>query len=287
MIALLLTAMAAIGLYLVLARRTNTSSHAASAELKAKANDWLAQAGVAPTDQKQLVLLTALLFLAGAGLGWVIFGGLIGPAAVGAFSASFPFASFKSRRNKTRNEAAEAWPRMIEEMRLLCGSLGRPIPQALIEVGRSAPTELRPAFLEAEREWRISTDFTRMVTVLKARLADPTADAACETLLVAHALGGTDVDRRLAALAEDRLADLNGRKDARAKQAGVRFARRFVIVVPIGMALAGMSIGNGRAAYETFNGQVAVAIAIASLAACWWWAGRLIALPEEERVFRG
>ena len=75
--------------------------------------------------------------------------------------------------------------------------------------------------------------------MLRAHLADPTADAACETLLVAHEVGGTDLAHRLEALAEDRRQDALGRKDARAKQAGVRFARRFVLVVPVGMALAG------------------------------------------------
>src|SRR5204863_482174 len=80
-----------------------------------------------------------------------------------------------------------------------------------------------------EREWLISTDFSRAVAVLKDRLADPTADAACETLLVAHEIGGGGLDGRLAALVDDRTQDLQGRKDARAKQAAVRFARRFVL----------------------------------------------------------
>jgi hypothetical protein len=31
----------------------------------------------------------------------------------------------------------------------------------------------------------------------------------------------------------------------------VRFARRFVLIVPVGMAVAGLSIGTGRTAYET------------------------------------
>ena len=155
---------------------------------------------------------------------------------------------------------------MIEEMRLLTGSLGRSIPQALFEVGRRGPEEMRPAFAAAQREWMISTDFARTVAVLKTGLADPTADAACETLLVAHEVGGSDLDRRLAALVEDRIQDLQGRKDARAKQAGVRFARRFVLLVPLGMALAGLSIGNGRAAYERPTGQ-------------------LLKLPDERRVF--
>jgi tight adherence protein B len=123
--------------------------------------------------------------------------------------------------------------------------------------------------------------------VLKDHLADPTADAACETLLVAHEIGGGGLDRRLGALVEDRTQDLQGRKDARAKQAAVRFARRFVLIVPVGMAVAGLSIGTGRAAYETPLGQLAVVLGIAAVVVCWLWAGRLMRLPEEERVLGG
>jgi len=159
------------------------------------------------------------------------------------------------------------------------------VPQALFEAGRRAPEGLRPAFEAAQREWLLSTDFERTVAVLKAGLADPTADAACETLLVAHEVGGTDLDRRLEALIEDRVIDVQGRKDARAKQAGVRFARRFVLLVPAGMAFVGLSIGNGRAAYATPGGEAMVGIGIVGIVACWLWAGRLLKLPEEERVF--
>ena len=87
------------------------------------------------------------------------------------------------------------------------------------------------------------------------------------------------------ALAEDRLQDNQGRKDAMAKQAGVRFARRFVLAVPIGMALAGMSVGEGRAAYGSSLGQSLVVAGIAMTAACWIWAGRIMRLPDEQRVF--
>ena len=167
------------------------------------------------------------------------------------------------------------------------GSLGRSIPQALFEVGRRGPDELRPAFAAAERHWRISTDFALTVAVLKGRLADPTADATLETLLVAHEVGGSNLDQRLAALVEDRVQDVQGRKDARAKQAGVRFARWFVLAVPLGMTLAGLSIGTGREAYQTAAGQLAVAAGLGCVAACWIWAGRLMRLPEEERVFHG
>ena len=51
------------------------------------------------------------------------------------------------------------------------------------------------------------------------------------------------------------------------------------------MAFAGMSVGTGRDAYETPGGQALVILGIGLVVACWLWAGRLLKLPEEERVF--
>lgn len=251
----------------------------------AAAQDWLVQAGLEDVRPAELAGVMAALFVVGAALAFALFGAVLPALVAGAFAATFPPAAYRRRRRQRRETAQESWPRMIEEIRIQTTSLGRSVPQALFEVGRRGPDELRPAFAAAHREWLLSTDFGRTVDVLETRLADPTADAACETLLVAHELGGTDLDRRLEALVDDRIQDTQGRKDARAKQAGVRFARRFVLIVPLGMALAGMSVGTGRDAYGTPLGQLAVVVGIAVVALCWVWAGRIMRLPEEQRVF--
>jgi len=251
------------------------------------AEDWLVQAGLAGVDVGQFALVTTALAAGGALVGLALFGGPLPALVLGGCLAAVPAASYRVRRVQRRAAAQESWPRIIEEIRILTSSLGRSVPQALFDAGARAPEGLRPAFAAAQREWLLSTDFERTVAVLKAGLADPTADAASETLLVAHEVGGTDLDRRLEALIEDRVIDMQGRKDARSRQAGVRFARRFVLLVPVGMALVGMSIGNGRAAYATAWGQVMVAVGLAGIVVCWVWAGRLLRLPEEERVFTG
>lgn len=250
-----------------------------------RAKEWLAQAGLEGVEPPQFAAVVAVLFVVGTALAYALFAGALPALVAGLFAATFPVASYRARRDRRRSDAREAWPRMIEELRLQTGSLGRSIPQGLFEVGRRAPPELRPAFAAAEREWLLSTDFPRTVSVLKDRLADVTADTTLETLLVAYQVGGSDLDRRLSALVEDRIQDLQGRKDAQAKQAGVRFARRFVLVVPLGMTMAGLSIGTGRDAYQTVGGQIAVAGGLLVVAGCWLWAGRLMKLPDEERVF--
>jgi tight adherence protein B len=251
-----------------------------------RASDWLVQAGIGDVSVREFALVTAGLAVIGAIGGVALFGGVVPALVLALCLGAAPLASYRVRRQQLRATAQEAWPRLIEEIRIRTSGLGRSVPQALFEAGERVPRDIfGPAFAAAQREWVLSTDFERTVAVLKDGLADPTADAACETLLVAHEVGGSDLDRRLEALIEDRVVDVQGRKDARSKQAGVRFARRFVLLVPLGMALVGMSVGNGRAAYATPWGQALVVIGIASVMVCWIWAGRLLKLPEEQRVF--
>ncbi len=231
--------------------------------------------------------MIGVVTIVGGAVGYALFGGPVPAAIAAVFAATFPLAAFRARRAARLAEAREAWPRLLEELRLLTGSLGRSIPQALFEVGHRAPGEMRGAFAAAEREWLLTTDFERTLRLLRAELADATADAVCETLVVAHEIGGGSLDRRLAGLVEDRTRDVQARKDARSKQAGVRFARRFVLLVPLGMTLAGLSIGSGRSAYQSPGGQLAVAGGLLGVIGCWLWSGRLLRLPEEPRVFAG
>lgn len=246
---------------------------------------WLLQAGLDDVRPVEFVAVASTMAVLGGSVAFAVFGSPVPALLAAGFAGTLPAALYRNRRRRRTERAQEAWPHLIEEIRILTGSVGRSIPQALFEAGRRAPAELHPAFEAAHREWLITTDFARTVAVLKAALADPTADAAGETLLVAHEVGGADLDRRLEALAADRIDDLHGRRDARAKQAGVRFARWFVLIVPFGMAVAGMTVGNGRSAYREAQGQIAVAVAMLLVLGCWTWAGRIMRVPEEERVF--
>ncbi|MGD9797643.1 MAG: type II secretion system F family protein [Acidimicrobiia bacterium] len=241
-------------------------------------------AGVTVAHGEVLALSILVAGLAG-GAGWMVFGGLLPPLAFSLAGSTVPAASRRSRTARRRRLAQESWPRLIEEIRIRATTLGRSIPQALFDASRAAPVELQDAFAEARREWLLATDLERSLDVLRARLADPTVDAVCETLLVAHQVGGGDLDRVLLALVDDRIMDLQGRKDAQSRQAGARFARGFTVVVPLGMALVGLSIGEGREAYGSPTGQALVVLGLGVMAACWLWAGRIMRLPDERRVF--
>lgn len=291
-VAALAAVLAGTGAYLVLSaysvqgdqRRSPGESWLAMLAQRSKV--WLVQAGlvgVAPG-----AFLGALCVAGAVGVlgGYLIFDAAAPAIAAGVLAGGFPLASYRRRRLGRLEAAREAWPALLEEVRMRAGSMGQSVPQALFEAGRTSPPAWRHAFALAEREWLLTTDFAGTTAALKQALADPTADAVCETLLVAHEVGGSDVDRRLADLIEDRISDLQARKEAASKQAGVRFARKFVLLVPLGMALAGLSIGSGRTAYSSAGGQVAVIVALLAVAGCWAWSGRLLRVDNPPRVFR-
>ena len=203
--------------------------------------------------------------------------------AAGA-AAVVPAAYWRARHRAALAAARTHWPRLVEDLRIQVGPMGRSIPQALLDVGDRAPDALRPAFRAAQREWNLRTDVEGMLRVLAEHLADATADATCETLLVIHQVGG-DPDPRLADLAAARRQDLLDRREADARQAGARLARWFVIAVPVGMGIAGANVGDGLSAYRTPTARVLVGAAVALVVVCWTWAGHLMRLPHEPRVF--
>ncbi len=246
---------------------------------------WMARTGLAAMRERD-ILGTSVAVGFGVGLGaWIIFGGVMITVFAALGGSCAPVLAKRSRRRRHLSEAQHAWPRIIDDIRVMSGGMGKSLPDALFSAAERAPEALASGFVRARREWLLTTDFSRALLALKSDIAHPTADLVCETLTVAHEVGGVDLDRRLRDLAGNRLDDAQARQDARARQAGARFARSFVLLVPIGMALVGLSIGRGRTAYSTTPAQVLVLTGLAIIGGCWVWASHLMATPSEQRVF--
>lgn len=253
----------------------------------ARFSDWMRQSGIEGVSSIEFLTVGCVVFVLTTATIWFLFGAIVPATAAGLSALAAPLAIYRNRRARLLEQARDAWPTLIEELRLQVGTLGRSVPAALLDAGRRSATEpMRAAFEAANREWLLSTDFAAVVAMLQERLADPTADTVLETLLVANEIGGTDIDRRLARLLADRQIDLRHRHEATSRQAGVRFARWFVLIVPFAMALVGLGIGDGRAAYQEPTGQVVGGLAVAFTGLCWWWSAAILRLPSEPRITR-
>src|SRR5690606_21357103 len=129
-----------------------------------------AQAGLAGVPVRRLAGVVAVTGVAAASVAALVFGAAVPAAVVGLFAATLPVASWRHHRRARLAAAQEAWPRLIEEIRVLTGAGGRSVPQGLFEAAEHAPDELRPAFAEARRTWVLTTDLDRTIGVVKAQL---------------------------------------------------------------------------------------------------------------------
>ena len=154
------------------------------------AQAWLVQAGLEEVTPRTFVGVVGVMATLGAAVGYVLFGTPLPTLVAAALVGTTPITAYRRRREVRRSASQDAWPRLIEEVRVLASSAGRSIPHALFEAGRHTPPALRSAFEAAEREWGLSTDFARTLDLLKQRLSDPTAGPLSRVPGVAAACGG-------------------------------------------------------------------------------------------------
>lgn len=197
--------------------------------------------------------------------------GLLGMAAT-IYGALITAA--KRRTQHLESEALSSWPTILSELGLRIGAMGAPLPLAFFSAGRTAPRQIALAFEHAERTFGITGSFDGALKTLRNRMCDRGTAVVVELLSVVKDAPGTDVTRLVEELRLDRLAEKDRVEDYRAKLAGVKFARYFVLIVPIGMMLAGTTIA-GLAPFRTSFGLYALVIAGLILVICWTWATKL------------
>src|SRR2546421_2164503 len=80
-------------------------------------SDWLRQTGI-ESEPRGLIAVVVTLFVIGAAFAYALFDGPLPAVAAGLFAATFPLASARTRRDRRRARARDAWPPLIAEVRL-------------------------------------------------------------------------------------------------------------------------------------------------------------------------
>ncbi len=105
---------------------------------RARFDRWLAQAGLAGIRPVEFIGVVGTLAMIGGLVALVLFGAWLPALVTAAFTGTFPLAAYRRRRRTRMDKAAQAWPSLIEEIRVLTASAGRSVPQALFEAGAGA-----------------------------------------------------------------------------------------------------------------------------------------------------
>lgn len=206
-------------------------------------------------------------------------------AALGALCLPLPAAAARSRANRRALAARACWPDVVDS--LVSGvRAGVGLPELLVEVGRSGPEPLRPAFAAFARDFRADGRFDAALDGLKARLADSVADRLVEALRIARQVGGADLGQLLRDLGFLLREDARVRGELEARQSWTVNAARLGVAAPwVVLVLLGTQ-GQAQAAYQSAQGAAVLVVGLAASVLAYLLMRRIGRLSHEERSLR-
>jgi tight adherence protein B len=246
-------------------------------------SDLLRQAGVDGVGVAQLIL--AQFGCAGAAFAVVLL--LSRTLTVAACFAVFAFFAppVVLRRLRRRRQVAlrEVWPEAIDNLASAVRA-GMSLPEGLAALAVRGPTELRPAFARFATAHRASGRFAECLDGLEADLADPVGDRVCETMRVAHEVGGSDVGSVLRTLSELLRSDARTRAELETRQGWIVNAARLAVAAPWLVLLLLGTRSSTLNAYDSRGGALLLAIGAVVCVIAYRAMLRIGRLPEDQRV---
>lgn len=278
-----------IGLLFVVRALTVPSAETPQVPLVARAvvrgRRLLDEAGAARLGLRGLVAwsLTAasLVFVAAAGVSR----SAVLATTFGAFAAYAPLGLVRTRRRRRQASLRAAWPDVVDDLTSAVRA-GLALPEALIQLGRRGPVELRPAFVHFAAHYRAGGRFGDSLDLLKGLLSDPVGDRVVESLRMAREVGGNDLGRLLRTLSQFLREDARTRGELEARQAWTVNGAKLAVAAPWLLLAMLATRPAAVAAYDTGAGMVVLGAGAGACFGAYRLMLRIGRLPDEERVLR-
>lgn len=254
-------------------------------EVLDRLRDDLVVVGLGTVPPIAVPLLSAGLGLVVAAALWAVSGAVVPSVTIGTASSALPVLLLRSAARRRATALREVWPEAVDHINSAIRA-GLSLPEALVQLSRKGPEQLRPAFTEFGRDYQASGDFAASLDRLKVRLADPVGDRIVEALRITRDVGGTDLGALLRTLSAFLREDARTRAEIEARQSWTVNAARLALVAPW-LVLALMATRPEAAqAYDSSAGLVMIlGGAVVSVIA--YRVMLVIArLPQDERVLR-
>ncbi|UVY82472.1 type II secretion system F family protein [Brachybacterium sp. NBEC-018] len=254
-------------------------------EVLDRLRDDLVVVGLGTVPPIAVPLLSAGLGLVVAAALWAVSGAVVPSVTIGTASSGLPVLLLRSAARRRATALREVWPEAVDHINSAIRA-GLSLPEALVQLSRKGPEQLRPAFTEFGRDYQASGDFAASLDRLKVRLADPVGDRIVEALRITRDVGGTDLGALLRTLSAFLREDARTRAEIEARQSWTVNAARLALVAPW-LVLALMATRPEAAqAYDSSAGLVMIlGGAVVSVIA--YRVMLVIArLPQDERVLR-
>jgi len=205
--------------------------------------------------------------------GWPVAGVIVTLAVVGV---PWLIASGKAEsRAITRLRAVEAWTRRVAD--IVANGIG--LQQAIVATATTAPALIRAEVADLAARLQAGTRAEAALRQFADQLDDYTADQVIAPIILHLSDRGEGLAHVLTDIATSVAAEIEMRSTINAKQAGPRFAVRFLTGMTVALLGYGALNPTYLRPYATFGGQVILALLAAFYIALMIWVRRL-SIPE-------
>ena len=211
---------------------------------------------------------------------------LVIAGAFGALAMGVAFVTAKARSSMNEAVLVAAWPEVIDH--LMSGvQSGLSLSESLAGLATRGPEVLRPSFVRFNATLFRSGDLTEAIEGLKTSFGHHGSDQIFEALLIAKALGGSELLQILRTLGDFLRQDLALRREIDVKHGWIKNSAHISAAAPWILLLLLSTQPSTANAYSTPTGALILITGLFMTAIAYIWMNRLGRLPQSPRVFIG
>ncbi len=223
----------------------------------------------------------AVVAMAGLACAW-----LAGFTWKPAFSLGIAFAvglylRHRQVKKRRQSELPSSWPWYLERVRSKMLASSRSVAYVFFEEDVPDFQFLGKLLHEGRREFENSGNLTKSLeTVWEMGEGEETTSYVCESLLDTLGSTSSQIENQLAIISSTIRSRNELRQETHSRLAGVRTARTFIVIIPLGMALAGVSFAGSLRPFLSPSSLLQLLAGLAITVLCWYWSSRLMAFPS-------
>lgn len=187
----------------------------------------------------------------------------------------------RSRQISTNRhrELRSIWPTFLEQLRSSMLSSQRALPYVMYDNSGGGFLFLTDLLNIGKREFETSGNFQSSLRQIWKYADDQTTSQVCASLINTKGATSSQIQHQLSDIAAALKTQQILISEAESKLAGVKIARLFVLLIPAGMALAGVAFAGTLSPFFTSTSLIQISVALLVIVMCWQLSNRLMQFP--------
>jgi tight adherence protein B len=254
------------------------------AHTASRMGERLVRAGLGGVSPAVVIAVAVLLGVASAATVFAVTSVIAIALAAGAVAGVLPGAVIGWRARARQQATRVVWPDVVDQLVSAIRS-GLALAEAVVTLAHTGPLVTREAFVQFERDYRMTGNFSHCLDSLKDRLADPIADRIIETLRMSREVGGGELTTVLRNLGSYLRQESAIRSEVLARQSWVRNAAKLGVAAPWVVLVLLATRPEAAAAYNSPAGAILIVTGLVVSVVAYRVMIGLGRLPEEPRWF--